>query len=183
MSSKADASSKATSSKASSSTAPAGLDEFLNKADMMNNEEEKAAKVARSKAGDNQALITLADTLNGDHKANEEAVKALSRQKNVKLESKSSEAKKPTNDLNKLKGAEFNNAFLDEQVKDHQQAISDFQKAQDQFSSDKDVSVYISETLPVLEAHMKMAQNLKSADISAPSSEKPENNKSTSSKE
>ena len=44
---------------------------FLNMANQMNNEEQDEAKALRSKAGDNQALVTMADTLTQDHKANQ----------------------------------------------------------------------------------------------------------------
>ena len=59
---------------------------LLNKANQMNYEEIETAKLAHEKAGDNQALLTYADTIKRDHEANEESVNALSRQKSVKLE-------------------------------------------------------------------------------------------------
>jgi predicted outer membrane protein len=58
---------------------------LLNKANQINYEEIETAKLAHEKAGDNQALLTYADTIKGDHEANEESVSALSRQKSVKL--------------------------------------------------------------------------------------------------
>jgi hypothetical protein len=59
---------------------------LLNYANQMNNEEEDMAGLLHSKAGDNQALMTLSDTLKGDHKANQAAVKALADQKNATKE-------------------------------------------------------------------------------------------------
>ena len=50
---------------------------LLNKANQMNNQEQEEAKELRSKAGDNQALVTMADTLTQDHKANQAALEAL----------------------------------------------------------------------------------------------------------
>ena len=64
---------------------------LLNKANQMNYEEIETAKLAHEKAGDNQALLTYADTIKGDHEANEESVSALSRQKSVKLEGTNTE--------------------------------------------------------------------------------------------
>src|SRR5215472_6716788 len=64
----------------------ADVSALLNKANAINYEEVQAAKTATSKAGDNQALLTFAATVKGDHEANEDAVSALARQKNVKLE-------------------------------------------------------------------------------------------------
>src|ERR1700693_3297245 len=64
-----------------------GVAALLNAANQMNNSEEDGAKELKSKAGDNQALITMSDTLNQDHKANQAAVEALAKQKNVSLDS------------------------------------------------------------------------------------------------
>ena len=60
---------------------------LLNKANQMNNQEQDEAKELRSKAGDNQALVTMADTLTQDHKANQAALEALAKQENVTLKS------------------------------------------------------------------------------------------------
>jgi hypothetical protein len=44
---------------------------MLNGANQMNNKQLDAATMLRGKAGDNQAMITMADTMTGDSKANE----------------------------------------------------------------------------------------------------------------
>src|SRR5580658_10832076 len=79
---------------------------LLNMANQMNNQEEANAKELRSKAGDNQALVTMADTLSQDHKANQTALEALAKQKNITLDSyKPNEAEEDR--LDNLNGAEF----------------------------------------------------------------------------
>ena len=150
---------------------------LLNKANQMNYEEQETAKMAHSKAGDNQALITFADTIRGDHEANEEAVSALSRQKSIKLEGTNSDKveKAPMKDLS---GGAFNDAYLDEQIKGHKDALSMFESAKGNYKSDPDMELYIEQTLPVLQAHLKMAQNLRHH-VSPMSAEDPSNNKST----
>ena len=150
---------------------------LLNKANQMNYEEQETAKMAHSKAGDNQALITYADTIRGDHEANEEAVSALSRQKSIKLEGTNPDKveKAPMKDLS---GGAFNDAYLDEQIKGHKDALSMFESAKGNYKSDPDMELYIEQTLPVLQAHLKMAQNLRHR-ISPMSAEDPSNNKST----
>jgi hypothetical protein len=50
-------------------------------------------------------------------------------------------------------------------------------RAQSEFASDLDVRVYIDETIPVLEAHLKMAQNLHHDDQMLGSRENATNNK------
>jgi len=150
---------------------------LLNKANQMNYEEQETTKMAHSKAGDNQALITYADTIRGDHEANEEAVSALSRQKSIKLEGTNSDKveKAPIKDLS---GGAFNDAYLDEQIKGHKEALSMFESAKGNYKSDPDMELYIEQTLPVLQAHLKMAQNLRHR-VSPMSAEDPSNNKST----
>ena len=132
---------------------------FFNQANQMNNEEQDMAKELKSKAGDNQALITMADTIQEDHKANQAALEALASQKKVTL--KSYEKNKAAQDqLDNLKGAQFNQSFLKMDIRDHEKALASFRRARSEFSGDPDVLVYIDETIPVLEAHLKMAQNL-----------------------
>lgn len=149
---------------------------LLNKANQMNYEEAETAKIAHDKAGDNQAMLTYADTIKGDHEANEESVSALSRQKSIKLEGTTDKVEKSP--LKDLKGGAFNEAYLGDQVKGHKEALSTFKSAQGQFKGDPDMELYVQQTIPVLQAHLKMAENLKNH-VSEASPENPANNKST----
>src|SRR5258707_172307 len=147
---------------------------LLNKANRMNYEEIKTAKLAHEKAGDNQALLTYADTIKRDHEANEQSVSELSRQKNVKLEG----TKVDKSPLRDLRGGAFNEAYIAEQVQGHWEALREFESARGQFKSDPDMELYVQQTVPVLRAHLKMAENLK-RHIGKGSTENPANNKST----
>jgi len=149
---------------------------LLNKANQMNYEEQETAKMAHSKAGDNQALITYADTIRGDHEANEEAVSALSRQKSIKLEGANPD-KVEKSSLKNLSGGAFNDAYLDDQIQGHKEALNMFNSAEGQYKGDRDMELYIQQTLPVLQAHLKMAQSLR-RHVSPMSAEDPSNNKS-----
>ncbi len=158
------------------STQSAKLSSLLDQANQMNNEEQDMAKELKSKAGDNQALITMADTIREDHKANQSALEALASQKKVTL--RSYEKNKAAQDqLDNLKGAQFNEAFLSMDIRDHEKTLALFRRAKDEFSGDRDVRVYIGQTIPVLEAHLKMAQNLHRDDKTLGSSENAANNK------
>src|SRR5277367_3836618 len=110
---------------------------LLNKANQMNNQEEDDAKELRSKAGDNQALVTMADTLSQDHKANQLALEALAKQKNISLD-----AYKPNlvqeERMDNLKGARFDHAFLKMDVRDHKEALAEFKDARAELSGDPD---------------------------------------------
>jgi putative membrane protein len=154
----------------------ANLASLLNEANQMNNEEQDMAKELKSKAGDNQALATMAETMREDHKANQAALEALANQKNVTL--KSYEKNKAAQDqLDNLKGGQFNRIFLNMDIHDHEKALAAFRRAKTEFSSDAEVRVYIDQTIPVLEAHLKMAQNLHNDDKVMGSPENAANNK------
>jgi predicted outer membrane protein len=156
----------------------ANVASLLNMANQMNNEEQDQAKELRSKAGDNQALVTMADTLTQDHKANQAALESLAKQENVSLD-----AYKPNkveqDRLDNLNGAQFNHEFLTASVRDHKEALATFKKAKVDMAGDPNVKVYIDQTIPVLESHLKMAENLRHDDRVMGSAENPENNKST----
>jgi putative membrane protein len=142
----------------------------------MNYDEIQTAKTAKDKAGDNQSLTTYAETLKGDHEANQEAVKALSSQKNVKLESVPSEIDQKVKALDKLDNGAFNYAFLRDEVADHEKALSSFKSACSEFKEDPDVQLYIDQTIPILKAHLEMAKNLESQ-VGTNSNENPANHK------
>jgi putative membrane protein len=149
---------------------------LLNMANQMNNQEEANAKELRSKAGDNQALVTMADTLSADHKANQVALEALAKQKNISLNAYKPNLVEEAR-IDNLKGARFDHAFMKMDVRDHKEALSEFKEARADLSGDPDVKVYIDQTIPVLETHLKMAESLRHDDKVLGSTENPANNK------
>jgi predicted outer membrane protein len=150
---------------------------LLNGASQMNQEEQAAATMLRNKAGDNQAMITTADTISGDHKANQEAVKALADSRKITL--KDYKKDDAANDqMSKLNGAKFNSAFLAMDVRDHNGAIETFKTARSTFKGDRDIELYIDETLPVLKAHLEMAKTMQRA-AALGSSQNPANNRTS----
>lgn len=150
---------------------------LLNAANQMNQEEQDAAAMLRSKAGDNQAMVTMADTISGDHKANQEAVKALADSRKITLRDyKKDDA--ANDQMSKLNGAEFNSAFFAMTVRDHSGAIETFKTARSTFKGDRDVQLYIDETLPILKAHLEMVKSMQRA-AALGSSENPANNRTS----
>jgi putative membrane protein len=154
---------------------------LLNKANHMNLEEQDMANLLHSKAGDNQALMTMADTMNSDHKANEDAVKALANQMNVNLQSSANDSAVKDR-LSNLDGAAFNRAFLEDTIKDHRQAIEQLKSEREKLGSqDRDIKVYLDETIPVLESHLRLAENMQRDSRMLGSPENPSNNKTNTS--
>ena len=118
----------------------------------------------------------MADTLTQDHKANQTALEALAKQQNVTLDSY--QVNKAEQDrLDNLKGARFNHAFLKMDVRDHKEALAAFKQAKVNFASDPDVKVYIDQTIPILQSHLKMAESMRHDNKVLGSTENPENNK------
>jgi putative membrane protein len=157
----------------------AGVSHLLNKANAINYEEIEMAKLAKDRAGDNQALLTLAKTMQDDHQANEDAVTALSRAKNVKIEGTPASIDQRYKEMDNLKGGQFNQAFLNDAVEGHSKALRFFEDEKGRFGSDPDVKLYVEETIPVIRAHLEMARSMRAA-LGHNSTENPENNKSAS---
>jgi putative membrane protein len=149
---------------------------LLNKANVINYEEIQMAKTAKSKAGDNQSLTTFAETLEADHKANEEALTALSRQKGVRIEGTPAEADTKVKELDNLDGGAFNEAFLKSEIADHEKAIALFEHARKAFAGDPDMELYIGQTIPIMQAHLEMAKGIQ-RHLSESSPQSPANNK------
>jgi putative membrane protein len=93
-----------------------------------------------------------------DHgKANDE-LKTLAQSKSITLPTDIGAKHKATKDkLEKLSGAAFDRAYMQEMVSDHRKDVSDFRK-ESQSGKDPDVKAWAAKTLPTLEEHLKMAQ-------------------------
>jgi putative membrane protein len=156
--------------------ATAGVSALLNKANAINYAEIEMAKMAHNKAGDNQAMLTFAKTMQDDHQANEDAVTALSRQKNIKIEGTPASIDEKEKQLDNLNGGQFNEAFLKEAIVGHTEALRYFEIERAKFKSDPDVYLYVEETIPVVRAHLEMARSMKQQ-LGRNSQENPENNK------
>src|ERR1700678_2119095 len=142
---------------------------LLNGANQMNNEQQDAATMLRGKAGDNQAMITLADTMTGDSKANQKAVKALADSRKITLNAYK---------MSKLNGGKFNSAFFAKSVRDQKGAIEAFKTARRNFRNDRDMQLYIDQTLPIMKANLAMTENLQHHSAQG-SSENPANNRTS----
>lgn len=71
------------------------------------------------------------------------------------------EAQEEHDKLAKLSGAQFDKEYMRFMVKDHQQDIAEFQKAMNEVQ-DNDLKQFISQTVPVMQEHLKMAQEIAS---------------------
>ena len=82
----------------------------------------------------------------------------MASQKSVTLpDSVSAEHKKMMTDLQKKKGIDFDKAYIDGMVKDHQKDVKEFEEAANKVK-DTDVKAFITNTLPVLKTHLDSAK-------------------------
>ncbi len=98
-----------------------------------------------------------------DHsKANDE-LKALAASKSITIPTALDEDH--INKINKMKekrGADFDKAYMDEMVDDHQKDTDKFKK-QAENGDDADIKAFAAKTLPILLMHQDSAKNIKAA--------------------
>lgn len=64
--------------------------------------------------------------------------------------------------LEKLSGAQFDRAYLDQMAKDHQKTIKEFER-QSTMGTDPQLKAFAAKVLPDLKEHLKMTQDAKRA--------------------
>ena len=80
--------------------------------------------------------------------------------------------------LSKMRGAEFDRAYMREMVEDHDKDVKKFRQ-QAEHGNDADLKTFAQNTLPVLEQHQKMAHDIsKSLTAVGSSSGQPQGNRS-----
>jgi hypothetical protein len=62
--------------------------------------------------------------------------------------------------LEKMNGAAFDRAYVDEMVKSHEKGVAEFERAA-QSTTNTQLRGFVEKTLPVLRQHLEMAQQLR----------------------
>jgi putative membrane protein len=121
--------------------------------------EVKMGELGQSNA-ESQQVKEFAKKLVADHtKANQE-LKQLASKKGVTLPDAMSEQHKTMiQHLSSLKGREFDSAFKQHAVEDHQKDIEKFKTASEK-AKDPELKAFASKTLPVLQQHLDLANQL-----------------------
>ena len=111
--------------------------------------------------GSASAVKQFGKRMEADHsKANAE-LKDLAAKDNWTLPSAPGRSEQATHDrLAKLSGADFDSAYADAMVKDHEEDVAAFKK-ESSSGQNADVKAFASKTLPTLEEHLKLAQDMK----------------------
>jgi putative membrane protein len=119
--------------------------------------EVELGQLASDKA-ESPAVKQFAQRMVTDHgKANDE-LKSLAQSKNIMLPTDLDAKHKATKDrLSKLSGAQFDRAYMQDMVSDHQKDVSEFKK-QSTSAKDPELKAWAAKTLPTLQEHLQMAQ-------------------------
>lgn len=132
---------------------------FANEAASGSMMEVELAKLAQKNAAsaDVKAFAKMIET---DHsKANSE-LKSITSSKNISLPTEMMpNHKKHIHDLSSKRGKDFDKAYIEMMVQDHQEDISKFNEAA-QNTTDEQLRTFAIKTLPVLQKHLDRAKSL-----------------------
>ena len=132
---------------------------FVNQAAAGGLAEVAAGKIAEQKA-QKEAVKDFARQMITDHSKANDRLTQIASQQSVKVPTAPDETHAAAAErLKKLSGAEFDNAYMQQQVQDHRTTIQLFQK---EASSGQNASLkaFAAETLPTLQRHLQMAQGI-----------------------
>ncbi|HUO60377.1 MAG TPA: DUF4142 domain-containing protein [Candidatus Acidoferrales bacterium] len=134
---------------------------FVNKAAQGGLAEVELGQLAEQN-GSSPAVKSFGERMVTDHtKANDE-LKSVAQQKGVTPPTTLDMHDKSTKErLSKLQGAEFDKAYMQNMVKDHEKDVAEFRKAAEN-AKDPDVKAFAQKTLPVLEQHLQEARSVAS---------------------
>jgi putative membrane protein len=135
---------------------------FLSNAAFANLAEIAAASAAKDRAS-NQDVVAFANHMVEEHNTAWTDLQNLANSKKTDLPDSADQGHRAKLAyLKTLQGYQFDTAYVNSQVKDHQMAISLFTTAQ-MSADDADVRAYAVKYLPHLQEHLTRAQELKAA--------------------
>ncbi|HEX3071450.1 MAG TPA: DUF4142 domain-containing protein [Thermoanaerobaculia bacterium] len=133
---------------------------FVNKAAQGGMAEVSLGQLASSKAT-NADVKAFGDRMVTDHTRLNDELKQFAQSKGVTLPADVDKESKDTADkLSKASGKEFDKAYIDDMVKDHEKDIKEFEK-QSKDAKDADLKAWVTKSLPTLQDHLKMAKETK----------------------
>jgi putative membrane protein len=132
--------------------------DFVTRASSMNVAEINVHKAAQSHATTADVKAHAKHMLT-DHQKMGDEMKALAERKNMTVSSDPpAEKTRMLDDLNTRKGKDWDMAYLDAQVNDHNEAISLFESGSASVK-DADLKALIDKTLPTLRDHLQMVKD------------------------
>jgi putative membrane protein len=135
--------------------------EFAEKAAEGGLMEVQLGKLAQEQAKDEQ-VVQFGERMVQDHGQANEKLMAIAEQKGVQLPQELPEdAQQKYEELQQLSDAEFDEAYMDEMVKDHEKDVELFEQ-QAYSGMDPDLRAFAQETLPTLREHLDLAKEVQS---------------------
>jgi putative membrane protein len=132
---------------------------FIDSAEEGNLAEIESAKIIEQKAT-NPAVKDFASRMVTDHTQASQELKALAKSTGVNLPTEPTAAEKNQKDeWQKVSGAKLDDAYLRDQLEDHKQAISVFEN-EIEHGKDEAVKQYAEKTLPTLQDHIRIAEDI-----------------------
>jgi predicted outer membrane protein len=131
-------------------------EQFLMSAFQDSQAEIALAQLALQKS-ENQDVMTFAKRMIGDHTLASDEIKRLAQNKNISLPSGLSDEQKAASDkLSNLSGHDFDKAYMDLNVSDHEKAVAAFRTQAEQ-GSDSEIAALARNDLPILSLHLDLA--------------------------
>jgi len=135
---------------------------FVQKAAVGGMAEVEMGKMAQQKGSSDQVKQFGSRMVEDHSKANDE-LKQIASSKGITLPTDlDAKHKSKVDKMQKLSGAQFDRAYMDDMVADHKQDVAEFKK-QATSGKDSDLKSFAAKTLPTLEDHLKMAQSTDAA--------------------
>src|SRR5438477_3524960 len=121
----------------------------------------RAAQLALTKATSND-VRNLANRIVADHFTANQQLKQLAITKGVALPAVTTkEPNRTADELADKVGKDFDRAFIEAMIRDHEKAIGEFQKESQQ-AHDPDLKTWVIATLPTLQVHLDTAKQVDS---------------------
>lgn len=119
-----------------------------------------------------EEVVDFGQRMVEDHGAANEQLKAIAEAKGITLpDSLDQDQQHTLDELSKLSGEEFDRTYMDEMVKDHEVDVAAF-RLQAESGEDPDLRAFAEETLPTLEEHLSLAQEIDQKMAAAPGDER-----------
>jgi putative membrane protein len=120
--------------------------------------EVRLADLALQKSNDAD-VKSFANRMKTDHTAANEKLKSVVGSNEQLPTTLSAEQQQQVSSLESKSGKDFDKAYADTMVQDHQKDVSEFENAQNNAPT-QDLRQFASQTLPTLKEHLKLAQQL-----------------------
>lgn len=124
--------------------------------------------------GKAQAVKDFGERMVQDHGAANDKLKQIAEQKGIELpQDLAEEAQATLEELQQQQGAEFDQAYIDEMVSDHEEDVAAFEDYVEN-AQDQDLRAFAEETLPTLREHLEMARQTQEQVAAAGEQEQPD---------